>query len=110
MLYELRIYHVNPGKMQALHERFRDHVIDLFSKHGMKITHYWEAIHELNNRLYYVEHDNMESRNLNYERFRNDPEWIEVKRISEMYGPLLNNQESIFMKNAAFSRTNKTGQ
>ncbi|NQX58186.1 NIPSNAP family protein [Paenibacillus qinlingensis] len=103
MLYELRIYHVNPGKMQVLHERFRDHAIDLFLKHGMKITHYWEDINESNNRLYYVvEHDNMETRNQNYERFRNDPEWIEVKRISEMDGPYLNNQESIFMKDTSF--------
>lgn len=103
MLYELRIYHVNPGKMQPLHERFRDHVTELFLKHGMKITHYWEDINELNNRLYYVvEHADMESRNMNYERFRNDPEWIEVKRISELDGPLLRDQESIFMQNVAF--------
>ncbi|KRF13401.1 NIPSNAP family protein [Paenibacillus sp. Soil787] len=103
MLYELRIYDVNPGKMKVIQDRFRDHVIQLFMNHDMKVTHFWEDSEDANNRLYYVvEHDNMEMRNLNYEHFRNDPEWIEVKRISELDGPLVKKQESIFMKNASF--------
>ncbi|TFE22711.1 NIPSNAP family protein [Cohnella luojiensis] len=103
MLYELRIYDVNPGKMKVIQERFRDHVIQLFMKHGMIVTHFWEDLNEANNRLYYIfEHANMEMRNLNYDRFRNDPEWIELKRITELDGPLVNKQESLFMKNVAF--------
>ncbi|WP_219834210.1 NIPSNAP family protein [Paenibacillus sp. R14(2021)] len=103
MLYELRIYDVHPGKMQTIRDRFRDHVIALFAKHDMRITLFWEDAEEVNNRLYYVvEHDDMDARNLNYERFRADPEWIEVKRVSEQGGPIVKKQESIFMKNAAF--------
>jgi hypothetical protein len=103
MLYELRVYDVNPGKMRAIQDRFKDYVIDLFMKHDMKVTLFWEEIDEVNNRLYYVvEHANMEMRNLNYDRFRNDPEWIELKRITELDGPLVNKQESIFMKNVSF--------
>jgi hypothetical protein len=103
MLYELRVYHVNPSKMHAIQDRFKNHVIDLFMKHGMEVTLFWEDTDEANNRLYYVvEHANMEMRNLNYDRFRNDPEWIELKRISELDGPLVNKQESIFMKNVSF--------
>ncbi|OBZ17688.1 NIPSNAP family protein [Bacillus sp. FJAT-26390] len=108
MLYELRIYDVNPGKMKVIQDRFKDHVIQLFMNHGMKITHFWEDADDANNRLYYVvEHANMETRNLNYNRFRNDPEWMEVKRISELDGPLVNKQESIFMKIQRFSKINK---
>lgn len=103
MLYELRIYHMNPGKMPIIKDRFKDHVITLFAKHDMKITHFWEDVDEASNRLYYVvEHANMEMRNLNYDRFRSDPEWIEIKRVSELDGPLVNKQESIFMKDVAF--------
>jgi hypothetical protein len=103
MLYELRVYHVHPGKMKAIQSRFRDHVIQLFMKHDMKVTQFWEDLDEANNRLYYiVEHANLEMRNLNYDRFRNDPEWIELRRITEVDGPLVNKQESIFMKNVAF--------
>jgi hypothetical protein len=103
MLYELRVYHVAPGKMQVIQDRFKDHVIALFGKHGMKVTLFWEDIDEASNRLYYVvEHANMEMRNLNYERFRQDPEWIELKRVTELNGPLVSKQESIFMKDVAF--------
>lgn len=112
MLYEMRVYHVNPGKMQAIQERFKDHVIDLFMKHGMKVTLFWEDIDQASNRLYYVvEHANMEMRNLNYNRFRNDPVWIELKRMTELDGPLVNKQESIFMKNVSFfeNKSNHAG-
>jgi hypothetical protein len=37
-VFELRIYHAAPGKMQALHARFRDHTCNLFKKHGMTIV------------------------------------------------------------------------
>ncbi|CAG7608503.1 hypothetical protein PAESOLCIP111_01070 [Paenibacillus solanacearum] len=103
MLFELRVYHVNTGKMQALQNRFKNHVIDLFMKHDMKVTQFWEDIEDSNSRLFYVvEHANMEMRNLNYERFCNDPEWVEIKRLTELDGPLVIKQESIFMKNVSF--------
>ncbi|ACT01762.1 NIPSNAP family protein [Paenibacillus sp. JDR-2] len=108
MLYELRIYDMHPGKLQAIKDRFRDHVIGLFAKHDMKITLFWEDQDEANERLYYVvEHADMDQRNLNYDRFRNDPEWIEVKRVSELDGPLVKKQESIFMKDVSFFANNK---
>ncbi|SFD76357.1 NIPSNAP protein [Paenibacillus catalpae] len=103
MLYELRIYHIHPGKMQVIQDRFKNHVIDLFMKHGMKVTLFWEDFDETYNRLYYiVEHANMELRNLNYDRFRNDPEWIELRRVTELDGPLVAKQESIYMKDVSF--------
>ncbi|MFD2614437.1 NIPSNAP family protein [Paenibacillus gansuensis] len=103
MIYELRIYDINPGKMKVILDRFRDHVIELFNKHNMNITLFWEDLDDSSNRLYYiVEHASMEARNLNYDRFRNDPEWIEVRRLSELDGPLVQKQESIFMKNVPF--------
>ncbi|MBP3963208.1 NIPSNAP family protein [Paenibacillus lignilyticus] len=107
MLYELRVYHVMPGKMQAIQARFRDHVIELFSKHGMKITHFWDDVDTDKNQLYYiVEHENMELREANYERFRNDPEWLELRRVTEADGALVEKQESIYMKNVPFFKNN----
>ncbi|MDR6880006.1 NIPSNAP family protein [Bacillus sp. 3255] len=102
MIYELRIYDIHPGKMQAILDRFKDHVIGLFTKHNMKIVQFWEDLDETNNRLYYlVEHTDMETRNLHYDRFRNDPEWLEVRWLSELDGPLVKKQESIYMKTTA---------
>lgn len=103
MLYEMRVYDVTPGKMEAIIERFDKHVVALFNKHGMTIRHFWVDADDANNRLYYVvEHSDMETRNAHYERFRADPEWIEAKRLSELDGSLIQKQESIFMQNAAF--------
>ncbi|MDQ0885692.1 hypothetical protein QFZ81_000780 [Paenibacillus sp. V4I9] len=36
MLYELRIYQVVPGRMQAILDRFRDDTIRIFAKHDMR--------------------------------------------------------------------------
>src|SRR5205823_6394896 len=40
-VFELRIYHVNPGKMSALHARFRDRTNKLLEKHGMTLVGFW---------------------------------------------------------------------
>ena len=40
-IFELRTYTTNPGKLDALHARFRDHTNKLFKKHGMQMIGYW---------------------------------------------------------------------
>src|SRR6202045_2603582 len=45
-VYELRIYHVVPGKLDALLARFRDHTDKLFERHGMKNVAYWTPVDE----------------------------------------------------------------
>src|SRR5688572_11758175 len=40
-VFELRTYFAEPGKLDALHARFRDHTSRLFQKHGMTIVAYW---------------------------------------------------------------------
>ncbi|ULO10078.1 NIPSNAP family protein [Paenibacillus sp. 19GGS1-52] len=101
MIYELRTYHIHPGKMQDILARFKDHTVQLFANHGMNITDFWEDVEASNNRLYYVvEHPDLETRNRNFEDFQKDPVWIEVKRLSELNGPLVDRIDSTFMKKA----------
>ena len=33
VVYELRVYHANEGKLDALLARFRDHTIAIFNRH-----------------------------------------------------------------------------
>jgi len=40
-VYELRMYHVNPGKIDALKARFGDHTDAIFKRHNMKSIGYW---------------------------------------------------------------------
>ena len=41
--FEMRIYHAVPGRMEALHARFRDHTCDLFARHEIGIVGFWSA-------------------------------------------------------------------
>ena len=36
MIYETRIYETHPGKLPALNDRFRNHTMKIFEKHGIK--------------------------------------------------------------------------
>ena len=40
-VYELRTYVTNPGKLDNLNARFRDHTVGLFKKHGIESVGYW---------------------------------------------------------------------
>jgi hypothetical protein len=40
-IYELRLYHVHPGKIDALKARFGDHTDAIFRRHNMKSIGYW---------------------------------------------------------------------
>ncbi|MCL6458133.1 MAG: NIPSNAP family protein [Gorillibacterium sp.] len=103
MIYELRIYHANPGKMQELKARFSDHTLQLFEKHGLKVTQFWEDMEEANNRLYYVmEHQDMAARNQGFDHFGNDPEWKEVLRVTELNGPLCHKVDVVYLKTVPF--------
>src|SRR5262245_39840681 len=55
--FELRTYTAPPGKLEALHARFREHTNDLFRKHGMTIVGFWvpsEADKGASNTLVYL--------------------------------------------------------
>ena len=41
--FDLRTSTAAPGKLDALHARFRDHTNAVFHKHGMTVIGYWEA-------------------------------------------------------------------
>lgn len=40
-VYELRVYEVNDGKMDALIARFGDHTDAIFKRHNMKSIGFW---------------------------------------------------------------------
>ena len=40
-VFELRTYTATPGKIDALHARFRDHTLKLFEKHHTTVVGFW---------------------------------------------------------------------
>ncbi|MFC5448974.1 NIPSNAP family protein [Paenibacillus aestuarii] len=103
MLYELRIYHAIPGRMQELLDRFRDHTLKLFEKHHMPVTNFWIDTDESKHQFYYVfEHQDLASREKNFQAFLDDPEWRELEERTERNGRLYEKIDVIYLKNAPF--------
>ncbi len=96
--YELRIYHCNEGKLDDLLNRFRNHTLKLFEKHGMENIGYWVPAEGNEQVLYYVlGFPDKTARENSWKAFINDPEWQEVARRSELNGKIISKITSQFM-------------
>jgi len=105
-VFELRIYYAEPGKLDALVERFQKHTVQLIKKHGMENIGYWLPVNNEKNQLLYVlAYPNMEAREASWKAFIADPKWKKVAEKSERNGKILTKIESVFMKAADFSAT-----
>lgn len=105
-LFELRVYTAHPGKLDALHRRFRDHTNRLFTKHGMALIGYWTPVEgdEAENTLVYIlAYPDRPSRDKSWEAFRNDPEWQRAFEESHRDGPLVKDVESQFLQPTDYS-------
>jgi hypothetical protein len=105
-VYELRIYHVVPGKMEDLVARFRDHTMKLFTAHGIASVAYWTALDEpvkSSTFFYILEHPSLEAARANWKAFQDDPEWKRVKAKSEENGKLVEKVDSTFLTLTDFS-------
>jgi hypothetical protein len=106
VVYELRVYHANEGKLDALLARFRDHTVEIFRRHEMKSVAYWTPTDEpLKGRtvIYILEHSSREAATANWKSFRDDPEWVKVSTASEVNGKLVEKVDSTYMTLTDFS-------
>lgn len=103
-VFELRIYHAAPGKLDDLNKRFRDHTVKLFEKHGMENIGYWTPIDNTNNLLIYVlAFPDREARDKSFRAFGSDPDWRAAAKASEANGRLVTKVESYFMQPTDYS-------
>lgn len=105
-VFEMRIYYAAPGKMKALHERFRTHTTKLFEKHGMTNVGYWSPTDEkeADKKLYYVlAYPSKEAADKSWKAFREDPDWLKAKKESEKEGTLVEKVESIWLNPTDYS-------
>jgi NIPSNAP len=100
VVYELRVYHANEGKLDALVARFRDHTDAIFKRHGMISIAYWLPTDEpLKGRtlIYILKHPSRAAATANWKAFHDDPEWIKVSTASEVNGKLVEKVDSTYM-------------
>lgn len=89
MLFELRTYTTNEGKLPDLHARFRDHTVALFKKHGMTNIGYWVPVDKENTLVYLIAHKDKAAAAASWNAFRNDPEWKAAFKKSHENGPIV---------------------
>ena len=105
-VYELRVYHVVPGKLDAVLARFRDHTMKIFERHGMKNVAYWTPVDEPqkgNTLIYILRHPSRAAAVDNWKSFQDDPEWKKVKAKSEENGKLVEKVDSTYLSMTNFS-------
>jgi hypothetical protein len=102
--YELRVYYASQGKLEALHARFRDHTMALFTKHGMTNVGYWTPLENPESKLYYIlSYPNREARETSWKNFMADADWKAAFAASEKDGTLVAKIESTFLHTVDFS-------
>jgi len=84
-VYQLRIYTAAEGKLDPLNERFREHTMKLFEKHGMENVGYWVGTNEPHQTklIYLLKHKSRSAADASWEGFRSDPEWKAVAAASK---------------------------
>jgi hypothetical protein len=106
-VFELRTYHAPPGKLDALHARFRDHSIALFERHGMQVVGFWVPTDanqgSADTLVYILAHKSRAAADASWAAFRADPEWVRVKAESEKGGSLTTKVDSVFMSPTDYS-------
>jgi hypothetical protein len=108
-VYELRLYHVNAGKMDALKSRFGNYTDSIFKRHNMKSIGYWspeDAPSSENLFIYILQHPSREEAEKKWAAFQADSEWKKVKAESEANGPLVDHIDRYFMDPTSFSALN----
>lgn len=86
-VFELRTYTTTPGNLSALNDRFRNHTIDLFSKHGMGHFGYWilddDQMGAKDTLIYLLYHKSKDAAAESFKAFGGDPAWKAAKDASE---------------------------
>lgn len=86
-VFELRTYTTTPGNLPALHDRFRQHTMKLFKKHGMTNIAYWTLTPDQDDAqrtlIYMLAHASKEARDKSFAAFRDDPNWVAARQASE---------------------------
>ena len=101
---ELRVYHAMPGKFPALNDRFANHTINLFKKHGMENVGYWtNDVGTSNQLVYMLGYAGLGDREKSWAAFGADPDWQKARAESEKDGPLVRRSVSTILRRTAYS-------
>ncbi len=104
-VFELRVYHVVPGKVAALESRFRDTASKLLAKHDLKAVGYWvpeDAAAWDNTFIYILAHPSRKEAKKNWDAMFADPDFQEMVK-SEQTDKLVEKVDVTYMRPTNFS-------
>lgn len=105
--FELRTYTAAPGKLEDLHNRFRNHTLRLFEKHGMQNIGYWVPMDKEgkpeNKLIFLLAYPHREAREKAWKAFTSDPDWKAAAKASEAAGALVTKAENPYLKATDYS-------
>jgi hypothetical protein len=106
-VFELRTYYTNPGKLNDLHKRFRDHTIRIFKKHGIEVVGFWtpqdEKDGKIDKLIYLIAFPSREAAKKSWQEFRDDPEWQRVFKESHQNGVIVGKVDSVYLDPTDYS-------
>jgi hypothetical protein len=105
-VFELRVYHVAPGRLPALQTLFREHVLPMFKKHGITNIGYWDPQDKPDSEnlwIYLIAHPNRKEAEKNWDAFRSDPDWQQASKAANADGKIVDKVDSTFMDPADIS-------
>lgn len=104
-VFELRIYTVLPGRMDAMNARFKDHTNGLLTKHGMTLIGFWQPQgNDAGIKLYYlVAHKSRKDADASWKAFVADPDWIKARDASEADGKIVEKVDRVWLDPTSYS-------
>lgn len=102
-LFELRAYQVAPGRLDALHDRFRDHSLALFAKHGIEPLGFWVTEEEEPQLVYLLAFDDKKAMDRAWAGFRADADWQVARAASIEDGEIVVKIESTLLRLTDYS-------
>lgn len=106
-IFSLRTYYTNPGKLEALHQRFREHTLEIFENNGMTNVAYFDIYEEdplAENVLpYLISFPDTSARKTSWASFSKDPAWRSAYAASIADGKLVDSIVADLLTPTSFS-------
>ena len=105
-VYELRVYHLNEGKLPLILDRFKTKERSIFARCGMHEVAFWVPVAgdiPANTLVYLMRHKSLEAAHASWKMFSADPEWVKVKAETEKDGTFVVKHDITFPKLTDFS-------
>jgi len=88
--FELRIYSLSPGKLDAFRNRWRDHVVPIYKRHGLRNIGWWvvseKDVEGYNMFVCLLAGDTIDANQRSVGEFHEDPELRNIEQETEANG------------------------